>query len=94
MTQSKLIAQRYQVTKRLGSGGFGDTFLAQDLYSPSQKRCVIKQLRRIDDDPSSYELVKERFNREALILESLGENYSHIPSLYAYFEEEGLFYLV
>lgn len=94
MTQSKLIAQRYQVTKQLGSGGFGDTFLAQDLYSPSQKACVVKQLRRIEDDPATYQVVQERFNREALILEDLGKDYPRIPALYAYFEEDGFFYLV
>ena len=94
MNSPQLIAQHYQVIKQLGSGGFGDTYLAQDLHSPSQKLCVVKQLRRIDDNPQTYQLVQNRFNREALILEQLGRDYSYIPALYAYFEENGFFYLV
>lgn len=37
-----LLNNRYQIIRTLGSGGFGDTFLAEDTQMPSQRRCVIK----------------------------------------------------
>ncbi len=80
--------------EKLGSGGFGDTFLAEDTQMPSLRHCVIKQLKPINNNPEIYELVKQRFQREAAILEKLGENNSQIPTLYAYFEEDEQFYLV
>jgi serine/threonine protein kinase len=89
----QILANRYQIIKHLGSGGFGDTFLAQDTHLPSQRICVIKQLKPINNNPQIYQLVKERFKKEAVILEELG-NHPQIPSLYAYFEEAGQFYLV
>jgi serine/threonine-protein kinase len=89
----QILANRYQIIKHLGSGGFGDTFLAQDTHLPSQIICVIKQLKPINNNPQIYQLVKERFKKEAVILEELG-NHPQIPSLYAYFEEAGQFYLV
>lgn len=91
---NQILANRYQVIKQLGSGGFGETFLAQDNHSPTHKTCVIKQLKPINNEPQIYQLVQERFKREAIILEELGNNSNQIPSLYAYFEENGLFYLV
>ncbi|MEA5596674.1 protein kinase domain-containing protein [Rivularia sp. UHCC 0363] len=89
-----LLNNRYQVIRTLGSGGFGDTFLAEDTQMPSQRRCVIKLLKPIENNPQIYQLVQERFAREAAILEELGSLSSQIPTLYAYFYLSDKFYLV
>ncbi|AFY72480.1 serine/threonine protein kinase [Synechococcus sp. PCC 7502] len=88
-----LLNNRYKILRSLGSGGFGETFVAEDTQMPSGRHCVIKKLRPISHDPEVYQLVKARFHREAAILEDLG-NHPQIPSLYAYFEENQDFYLV
>ncbi|MGB3755351.1 MAG: serine/threonine-protein kinase [Rivularia sp. (in: cyanobacteria)] len=88
-----LLNNRYQILRTLGSGGFGETFLAKDTQIPSTRRCVIKQLRVIQDNPQTYQLVQQRFAREAAILEELGDGNPQIPRLYAYFSEGQQFYL-
>ncbi|WP_293061383.1 IMS domain-containing protein [Okeania sp. SIO2B3] len=86
---------RYQVIQALSSGGFGETFLAQDTQMPSGRYCVIKQLKVVTNNPEIYQQVLQRFQREAAILEELGETNSQIPKLYAYFSDTaGQFYLV
>jgi serine/threonine protein kinase len=85
---------RYRIIQTLGSGGFGETFLAEDTQMPSQRRCVIKLLKPVTTSPQIYQLVQERFQREAAILEELGGSSSQIPSLYAYFQQDSQFYLV
>jgi serine/threonine protein kinase len=94
MTPTSLDNHRYRIIRTLGSGGFGDTFLAEDTQMPSKRWCVIKQLRPVNNNPKIYQLVQDRFQREAAILEELGEGNSQIPRLYAYFIEDGEFYLV
>ena len=89
-----ILNNRYRLVKTLASGGFGETFLAQDTQMPSGRLCVIKQLKPIVNNPQIYQLVQERFQREAAILEELGETNNQIPRLYAYFTENGKFYLV
>ncbi|MBD2384584.1 protein kinase domain-containing protein [Cylindrospermum sp. FACHB-282] len=90
----RLLNDRYQVIQVLGAGGFGETFLAEDTYMPSKRRCVVKQLRPIQNNPQIYQLVQDRFQREAAILETLGGAADQIPGLFAYFSAEGQFYLV
>lgn len=89
-----LLKNRYCILNKLGSGGFGETSLAEDLQMPSHRQCVIKQLKPIANDPQTYQLIKDRFQREAAILERLGEKNPYIPTLYAYFEDDDQFYLV
>lgn len=89
-----LLNNRYQIIQVLGAGGFGETFLAEDTYMPSRRRCVIKQLKPVTNDPQMYRLIQQRFQREAATLEALGESSDQIPKLFAYFSENGQFHLV
>lgn len=91
---STLLNNRYRVIDVLGTGGFGTTYLAEDTHMPSSRRCAIKQLKPMTNNPQVYQIVQDRFKREAAILEELGESNNQIPRLYAYFEAEGQFYLV
>ncbi|MBV5260077.1 DUF4189 domain-containing protein [Synechococcus moorigangaii CMS01] len=93
MTKQTIGSGRYQILHELGSGGFGVTYLVKDSYMPSQAVRVAKQLKPLEEQSEIYRLVQERFQREAVLLEELG-SYPQIPSLYAYFEEDGKFYLV
>jgi serine/threonine protein kinase len=91
---SVLLNNRYRIIQTLGKGGFGATFIAEDTHLPSNRKCVIKQLIFSCNDPALHQLIRERFQREAAILERLGESNDQIPKLYAYFNEKDQFYLV
>ncbi len=93
-TPPRLIDNRYKVLSVLGDGGFGKTFLVADTRMPSDKQCVLKQLKPVHERPEISQMVRDRFEREAVILEKLGEAHDQIPRLYAHFEEDGEFYLV
>jgi serine/threonine protein kinase, bacterial len=91
---AEILNNRYQVIRALGSGGFGETFLAEDLNMPTRRRCVVKKLKLTMDEPETLDIIKDRFQREAAILEMLGHHNPQIPDLYAYFVEQDNFYLV
>jgi serine/threonine protein kinase len=85
----------YPIIQPLGNGGFGKTYLATNTLMPSKPYCVVKQLIPTCTEPSFQGLIQERFQQEARVLESLGEQSNgSIPKLYAYFVQEGEFYLV
>ncbi|NJM48978.1 MAG: serine/threonine protein kinase, partial [Alkalinema sp. RU_4_3] len=84
---------RYEILRELGDGGFGKTFLVRDHQMPSARQCVLKQLKPLHNNPEIYSLVKDRFQREAAILEQLSDH-PQVPRLHAYFCEDDLFYLV
>ncbi|MGF1514680.1 MAG: tetratricopeptide repeat protein [Elainellaceae cyanobacterium] len=83
---------RYQVMRRLAAGGFGQTFLAQDLHLPGHPVCVVKQLKPRFSDAGSLETARRLFDTEANVLYALG-NHPQIPRLMAHFEEDREFYL-
>lgn len=83
---------RYKIERQLGIGGFGQTFLAQDLHLPGHPQCVIKQLKPKTTDAASLETARRLFDTEAQVLYQLG-NHDQIPRLLAHFEENQEFYL-
>ncbi len=98
MTQYPLIGKtlrkRYKIITLLGSGGFGNTFLAVDLDLPGVPKCVVKHLKPQDSNYAIMPIAKKLFEREAQSLYRLGNENNQIPKLFAHFEEQGEFYLV
>ncbi|MEH1969911.1 MULTISPECIES: CHASE2 domain-containing serine/threonine-protein kinase [unclassified Nostoc] len=89
----KVLAQRYKIVKVLGSGGFSETYIAEDTLRPGNPQCVVKQLKPASTKPEALQLARRLFNSEAQTLEKLG-THPQIPQLLAYFEEDEEFYLV
>lgn len=88
-----MLAGHYQIVSSLGSGGFGQTFLAQDNDLPDNPLCVIKKLKPRSSDPDTLRTAKRLFDCEAQTLARLGDH-DRIPRLLDHFEHEGEFYLV
>ncbi|HEY9657911.1 MAG TPA: protein kinase, partial [Allocoleopsis sp.] len=87
-----ILAGHYHVVRPLGSGGFGQTFLARDSHLPGKPLCVVKQFKpRLNS--ANLIAAKRLFNLEAEVLYQLG-SHEQIPRLLAHFEQDGEFYLV
>lgn len=84
---------RYQIIRHLGGGGFGLTYLAEDLHLPGKPLCVVKQLKPRTTDSMGLQEARRLFDTEAEVLYLLGDH-DQIPRLFAHFEEEQQFYLV
>ncbi|MDY6936762.1 MAG: protein kinase [Cyanobacteriota bacterium] len=92
-----LLRGRYRPLQALGQGGFGRTYLALD-RDRLETRCVIKQLLPhqlvgSNLDRATLDKMMSLFRHEAMQLSKLGEH-PQIPTLFAFFEENGLLYLV
>ena len=90
---TNLLAGHYKINRILGAGGFGLTYLAQDLHRPGSPQCVVKHLKPARRDEKFLQVARRLFHTEAEILEKLG-THPQIPRLLAHFEEKTEFYLV
>lgn len=88
----KTLTGRYKIVKRLGGGGFSQTFIAEDGYLPDHPQCVIKLLKPASLNGGILKVSRELFDREAKVLYRLGRH-DCIPSLLAHFEEDQEFFL-
>ncbi|WP_341530596.1 protein kinase [Nostoc sp. UHCC 0302] len=89
----QIVGGRYQILTQLGRGGFGATFLAQDIQRPGNPHCVVKLFQPISNDAYTLQQAKRFFDLEAATLEVLGKH-DNIPQLLAHFEENREFFLV
>ncbi|MEG3910022.1 bifunctional serine/threonine-protein kinase/formylglycine-generating enzyme family protein [Microcoleus sp. w2-18bC1] len=88
-----ILRNRFRMIKFLGQGGFGRTYLAEDIDKLNQ-RCVVKQLAPTNVQGTwAINKAVELFQQEARQLQQLGQH-PQIPSLDACFEEENYLYLV
>jgi serine/threonine protein kinase, bacterial len=89
----QLLAGHYRILQVLGVGGFGQTYITEDLHLPGNPKCVLKHLKPASADRSVLDIARKLFEKEAIVLQQLG-NHDRIPRLLAYFEEQQEFYLV
>jgi tetratricopeptide (TPR) repeat protein/predicted Ser/Thr protein kinase len=88
-----ILVGRYKILRNLGSGGFGETYIACDTQLPGSPQCVVKKLKPQSNDVETLKTARRLFDTEAEVLHQLG-NHQQIPQLLAYFEENQEFYLV
>lgn len=100
-----ILGGRYLPIKLLGQGGFGAAFLARDRYTPRMRLCVVKQFKPAANlTATELEIAQKLFEREAEVLEEIGNKHDQIPDLFAFFEltvpslqaakQDSFFYLV
>lgn len=87
-----VVLRHYRPIRVIGSGGFGKTYLAEDVEKFNEL-CVIKQFAPQIQGTGALQKATELFEQEARRLQQLGEH-PQIPTLLAYFEQEQRLYLV
>ena len=85
----KILNHRYRITREIGRGGFGITYLAED-QTNANSLCVVKQLNPYNAEIST---AKRLFQREAETLKEL-KTAEQIPDFVEYFEEDSNYYIV
>ncbi|ABA19845.1 serine/threonine protein kinase [Trichormus variabilis ATCC 29413] len=91
----QVVDNRYRIIRQLGQGGFGRTYLAEDIKK-SHKTCVLKEFAPQVEHKEDLQKAKELFEREANVLKKL--QHSQIPrfhgSLQAKIGTKDFFFLV
>jgi serine/threonine protein kinase len=88
----KIIGNRYQIITLLGEGGFGKTYLAEDLYQLGSQYAV-KHFTFSSNNLNEATKARELFQREVEALQKLN-GHPQIPKFFDNFEENQEFYLV
>ncbi|KJH70377.1 serine/threonine-protein kinase [Aliterella atlantica] len=88
---STVLQNRYRLIKILGQGGFGRTYLAEDI-GRFNELCALKELIPSQSDAQSLDKAQQLFQREASILYKI--HHPQIPQFRATFEQDGRLFLV
>ncbi|OYD96288.1 serine/threonine protein kinase [Nostoc sp. 'Peltigera membranacea cyanobiont' 210A] len=76
----QVVDNRYQIIRHLGQGGFGRTYLAEDI-NKSHQTCVLKEFAPQVQEHQDLQKAKELFDREANVLKKL--QHPQIPRFHA-----------
>lgn len=93
LAAGKILNSRYEVVRRIGGGGMGAVYLANDRNLGDAPRAV-KEMIESHIDETQHEKAIADFKRESLLLTAL--EHPSIPTVYDYFYDETSerFYLV
>ncbi len=69
LPQGQMLLSRYRIVRLLGQGGFGRTYLAEDVTS--RQNLVVKEFAPQVEDKDQLRKAKELFEREASVLKKL-----------------------
>lgn len=86
-----VLQNRYRLLNVLGQGGFGRTYLAEDL-GRFNERCALKEFIPVQTGAYALDKAKELFQREANILYQI--QHPQVPQFRATFEENQRLFLV
>jgi len=88
-----LLAERYKILRRLGGGGMGSVYLAED-QNLANRLVAVKEMIEMFADEGARAKAIEDFKREAELLARL--DHPAIPTIYQYFFDtaRGRYYLV
>ena len=75
-SSNNLLGSRYRILRELGRGGFGYTYLAEDV-NRFNELCVLKEFLPQVNDDEALQKAKQLFEREADVLYQL--NHPQIP---------------
>jgi serine/threonine-protein kinase len=88
-----LLVDRYKIVKRIGGGGMGSVYLAED-QNLANRPVAVKEMIEMFADENARSKAIEDFKREAELLARL--DHPSIPTIYQYFFDthRGRYYLV
>jgi serine/threonine protein kinase len=89
--QLPMLKQRYQLLKKLGSGGYGVVHKARDTEFGG-RLVAIKEMSPTKTNGVNTQQAAEAFKHEAFMLAGL--THPNLPSIYDYFTDNGRWYLV
>ena len=93
LDEGTILNGRYEIVRKIGGGGMGAVYLANDRNLGGVLRAVKEMVQSYIESEQQDKAVSD-FKRESLLLTSL--DHTAIPTIYDYFfdEKEGRFYLV
>lgn len=88
-----VLVDRYKIVRRIGGGGMGSVYMAEDL-NLANRPVAVKEMIEMFADESTRQKAIEDFKREAEMLARL--DHPSIPTIYQYFfdQNRGRYYLV
>ncbi|TMC22321.1 MAG: zinc-ribbon domain-containing protein [Chloroflexi bacterium] len=86
-----VLNQRFRVMAKVGQGGFGAVYKAEDIHLENVAR-AIKEMNQESQSPLELQQEALAFKHEAVLLASL--MHPNLPRIYDHFEVNGRWYLV
>ncbi|HEV7701379.1 MAG TPA: FHA domain-containing serine/threonine-protein kinase [Pyrinomonadaceae bacterium] len=93
LSEGSLLNSRYKIGRKIGGGGMGAVYIAEDQNLGGVERAVKEMVQSSIEEEQQRKAIED-FRRESMILSSL--DHPSIPTIYDYFfdESQGRFYLV